>query len=226
MRQLCLPEARTWGGKRRGAGRPRQSSPSAPDHLARPDHDERHPVHVVLRVRSDVPRLRTAAGYRVIRSAMQHANTRTAFRIAHASIQHNHIHLIVESADSSVLSRGVQAFAISTARGLNRIHGRRGSVFAFRYHATTITCPRQMRSVLSYVLNNWRHHHEDRQCARARAAILDPYSTAVSLDGWLGHGSFRPPRDFVPLPVARPRTWLLATGWRRCGALDPFAVPG
>jgi hypothetical protein len=149
-----------------------------------------------------------------------------AFRIVHASIQHNHIHLILEAADSGVLSRGVQAFAICTARGLNRAHGRRGPVFAFRFHSTEITCPRQMRSTLSYILNNWRHHHEDRQCARARAAILDPYSSALALDGWRGFGTFRPPADYTPLPVSSPRTWLLATGWRLCGALDPFAVPG
>jgi REP element-mobilizing transposase RayT len=107
---------------------------------------------VVLRVRADVPRLRRGAIYLVLHRAIRRANGREGFRVVHASIQHNHIHLLVEAGTQVTLSRGVQALAIATARGINRAHDRRGSVFAFRFHATAITSPRQMRSTLAYVL--------------------------------------------------------------------------
>ncbi len=65
-----------------------------------------------------------------------------------------------------------QSLAITAARAINRAAGRRGKVFAFRYHATRITTPRQMRNTLAYVLNNWRRHGEDQRSARARAAKI------------------------------------------------------
>jgi hypothetical protein len=75
-------------------------------------------------------------------------------------------------------------------------------------------------------LNNWRRHREDERSARARAALLDPYASGLAIDAWRGHGAFTPPRDFDPLPVSPPETWLLAVGWRRCGDLDPRRTPG
>jgi hypothetical protein len=49
----------------------------------------------------------------------------------------------------------ITRFAISAAKNINRAAGRkRGTVFAYRYHATAITNPSQARKALSYVLNN------------------------------------------------------------------------
>jgi hypothetical protein len=73
-------------------------------------------------------------------------------------------------------------------------------------------------------LNNWRHHRLDRD-HRARVAI-DPFSSGASFDGWLE--DIPPPRqrhEDVVLPVSPPRTWLLATGWRRAGTISAWTVP-
>jgi len=37
---------------------------------------------------------------------------------------------------------------------------------------------------------------------------------------------FRPPPTYASLIVWFPRTWLLATGWRKHGRIDAFDVPG
>src|SRR5262245_64885528 len=111
---------------------------------------------------------------------MFRVHERADFRIIHVSIQYNHVHLICEASDRVALSRGVSALKISAARQLNRKRNRTGRVFADRYHAEIITCPRQARHALSYVLNNWRHHHEDRNVRWK----LDPYSSAVSFRHW------------------------------------------
>jgi hypothetical protein len=140
--------------------------------------------------------------------------------VAHISIQGNHIHLIVEAGDAAALESGMRALAISLAKRINRSLEREGKVFAFRYHSTALTSPRQTRNALSYVLNNWRRHNEDeRGGLHAREMAVDPYSSALAFQGW---SDFRlgmsPPPEFVelpPLPVSRAETWLLAVGWEK-----------
>jgi REP element-mobilizing transposase RayT len=205
---IAFPRERTHGGNRPGAGRPRKIGKREPAHTKRPKHHKHNPVHVVLRTCTDIPRLRTS------------------YRVVHVSVQHNHIHLLVEASGTAALSAGMQQLAAAIARGINRALHRRGHVFAFRFHATEIDNPRQARNTLAYVLNNWRRHREDERGPQQRAALLDPYSSAIALDGWRGYGRFTAPRDYGPLPVAPPRTWLLAVGWRAHGDLDPRATPG
>jgi putative transposase len=144
------------------------------------------------------------------------------FRIVHVSIQRDHIHLIVEAADRVRLARGMQGFSISCARQLNRRLGRRGAVFADRYHAVQLGSPRQVRSALSYVLNNWRHHGED----RAGSELYDPYSSARAFDGWTTPRYQRLSPRAELLPTAFARCWLLTVGWRRHRRVDPGEVPG
>jgi DNA-binding transcriptional regulator YdaS (Cro superfamily)/REP element-mobilizing transposase RayT len=139
-------------------------------------------VHVVLRVTRAAGNLRKLEMYRAIRGALGVClANRADYRVVHVSIQSTHLHLLVEADDGRALSRGMQGFAISAARRLNRALGRRrGQVFAYRYHATPITNPTQARNAISYVLNNWRRHRHD---ARAPWRI-DPYSSADAFRGW------------------------------------------
>ena len=229
---------RTWGGRRVGAGHRRDPKRHDPPHRARPAHVARYPHHIVMRTRPEVGRLRRGPIYRAVRAALVRVGEREGIRIVHLSIQHNHLHLLVEASSSSALSRGMQALSIRAARAINKSLGRKGRVFAHRYHRTDITSPRQARNALAYVLNNWRRHREDQSSAAAGAARLDPYSTARAFDGWrpAGHAlsttsavlspGGAPPPSIEPLPSAEPRTWLLRVGWRIHGHLDPFAVPG
>jgi REP element-mobilizing transposase RayT len=178
-------------------------------------------VHVVLRVVRAVGNLRTRHAYRAIRAAISRCAARTDYRVVHASLQSNHVHLLVEADDKRALSRGMQGFAISAAKRLNReLRRRRGDVFAFRYHATPVTSPTQARNAIAYVLNNWRRHRND---ARAPWRI-DPYSSAEQFAGWQtphGYGL-----RAEPLPCVRPTSWLLTDGWTRAGPIRTDEVPG
>ena len=160
--------------------------------------------------------------FAAIRAALQHVLDHWPLRIVHTSIQGNHLHLIVEAETREILTKGMQALAIVAARNINRSAGRTGKVFAFRYHATAIKTPKQMRHTLGYVLNNWRKHGEDRN----RVSKLDPYSTAIWFDGWKAIGRFTWTKTFEPLPLANPTTFLLTEGWRRRGLIDPYERPG
>ena len=226
------------GGKRPGAGRKRTlPGPSRGAHRTRPFHDRRLPVHVVLRVTQEVGRLRRHKAYAAVRLAMiaMLLAGRTGFRVVHVSIQRHHIHLLCEADDRIALANGVRALCVSTARRLNALVSeargtpRRGRVFTDRYHATTISKPRQARHALAYVLNNWRRHREDHAGLGEARASVDRYSSGIAFGGWAERDGvpFAWPTGFEPLPIAAPTTWLLQDGWRRGGAAPSlWEVPG
>jgi REP element-mobilizing transposase RayT len=212
---------RTWGGPRKGAGRKKLTKKSDPVHRPREEHASWKPVHVVLRTASGVGRLRRRETYAAVRQAVACVARRTDFRVVHLSIQHNHLHLLVEAEHTEALAKGMQAFGTSAAKAINKALARTGKVFAFRYHTSPITSPHQTRNALAYVLNNWRHHREDRNST----AHLDRFSSAVTFRGW--KLTYATPSDHDPLPVRPPETWLLRDGWSRFHPLlDPFEVPG
>ena len=219
---------RTRGGKRKGAGR-RASGPR-PIH-----HDERIrvvpsvPIHVTCRTLPRVGSLRRDALHAAIRTATTVVGRHDAFRIIHVSIQRTHLHLLVEADSGRALTAGMCSFLISAARHINRaVRARAGRVFE-RYHARSLTTPREVRNCLSYVLNNWRHHGEHRASATASRWLVDKYSSGIAFDGWkeLGRGErFITPPGHAALVVWRPRVWLLTTGWLRHGLVSIREVPG
>jgi hypothetical protein len=137
--------------------------------------------------------------------------------------------LIVEANDGDALGRGMKSLAARFARAINRALQRTGRVLADRYHLRVLTCPRQVRNALAYVLLNARHHAAE-QAAKALepAHRLDAASSARWFDGWRpGAGVDRsPPRLLGSDPaVASPRTWLLRAGWRKHALIDPSEIP-
>ena len=214
------------GGKRPGAGRKKTGRCRDSPHRKRPSLSPRHPVHVVLRT-DGVPRLRTRRYYDAIRRVLTHYLGHDDFRVVHISIQANHLHFLVEANDRRALTRYMQSMTIRAAREINRAHGNRsGKVFAFRYHATQITTPRQARNTLAYVLNNWRKHREHLATERTRAAQLDQFSSGLSFTGWSGSPRFAIPEGYELLPVSSPHTGLLRFDWQLFGLIGVFERPG
>ena len=217
------------GSKRPG---PKPKARAGSPHKTRPELKARHPVHVVLRVVGAVGNLRRRATYKAVREATLTTARREDFRIVHLSIQRNHLHLLVEADDKGALASGMQGFQISAAKHLNAAISkdrpgprRRGAVFPHRYYAEVIKTPTQARHALSYVINNWRKHREDRTEV-TRLWKIDWFSTAVMFPGWEEYGEeaflWRGPPTYDPLVVYLPRTWLLREGYKRGG--PPISV--
>ena len=208
--QLILPARPSWGGRRRGAGRRAApgSRPGVP-HRSRPLHARVHPVHATLRTAPGVRCLRAPRVFPAVRDAFA-AASRPDFRLVHFSAQDNHVHLLVEADDAHALSCGLRGLAIRVARAVNRVLGRRGALWADRYHARALTTPRAVHHALVYVLMNVRKHH-------GGGRGLDPCSSAPWFNGWRRDVEVRCTSGRAP--VARPRTWLAAVGWRRHGLL-------
>lgn len=228
-RQMPLPLSapRTWGGRRVGAGRKSGSDPGLP-HGAR-SRFRRLPGHVTLRMRSDVPSLRTTRIVREIERTFADGCVRPGFRLVHYSLQGNHAHLIVEAYDHEALGRGMKAVGARLARAVNRIAGRCGRVLADRYHHRILPTPKEVHTALRYVLLNARRHAAKAHQVVASRIRLDPASSARWFDGWkrdrLAKDERGEPPEGERPAVARPRLWLTTVGWRRHGLLDPAGVP-
>jgi hypothetical protein len=94
----------------------------------------------------------------------------------------------------------MQGLAIRIAKRLNALAGRRGGVFADRYHAHVLATRREVAHAVCYVVRNYHHHAREHLPARWD----DPWSSARFLREAPGEDA----------PVAPPRTWLLRVGWR------------
>ena len=193
-KQLSLTKTAGWGGKRRGAGRKPNGDRAGVSHKTRPSlKGDEHPVHVTLRVREGVWNLRGSRVFQIVKASFNRNRARFGFRLNHFSVQGNHMHLVVEAHDKRALSRGMHAIEIRIALALNRLMGRRGRVFADRYHSRILKTPTEVRNVLLYQLHNREKH------TGVKSNAIDP-RTSWGMDD---------------PPTVAPATWLLDKGWHR-----------
>ena len=197
---LKLPVQREFtfhGGRRKGAGRPKGNRVS---HDARPVFSKPTPAHLTLRVREDVPGLRSSRRFAAIRRCFAKANQRRHFRLVKFSVLGNHLHLIVEADDSVVLSRGMQGLGTRLAKALNRLLGRKGTLFEDHYHSHLLKSPTEVANALAYVRTNAERHY---------GGIETDYFSSEHPE-W---------RELLASPI----TWLLNVGWRLARRKRPAA---
>jgi REP element-mobilizing transposase RayT len=234
-RKRHLQQELCWhGGKRKGAGRRPVGARAGTSHKKRPEVESTQALHVVLRVSAAVGGMRRRSMYKAIRAASITAALRGRFRIVHISIQQTHVHMLVEAENKVALARGMLGFQISAARHINTALGddtlgpRRGRVFVDRYHLVVIESPTQARHALSYILNNWRKHRQDRSDA-TRGWKIDWFSSAATFPGWQelrdDKALCEVHKDYEALVVVPPRSWVLSVGWERAGTISAREVP-
>ena len=170
-----------------GAGRKPGANPGLP-HAAREHFPKTLPTHVTLRLRSDVPSLRSLGIVREIEKTLAVGCERPGFRLVHYSLQGNHAHLIVEARNPAALGRGMMAIGSRLARAVNRAAGRSGPVLADRYHYRLLSTPCEVHHALRHVLLNARRHATRARAAMARHVRLDPASSARWFDGCAPEG--------------------------------------
>ena len=206
--QLTFANKRTWGGPRINSGPTAGPRPKV-RHRPRPAHHADSPVHVTLRRAKGLPSFRADRLHRLLRDAIRDTR-RQGFRIVQYSVQADHVHLIVEADDPTVLTNGMRSFSVRVAMRVNRdILGRnRGHVWGDRHHRRELTTPSEVRNVLVYVLNNHLKHGE------WDVGLVDPCSSAPWFTGWMHRREPEPPDR--PATQA-PSTWLLEKGWSTVG---------
>jgi putative transposase len=173
---------------------------------------------VTVRVRQGLPSLRSESLFRCVLAQLRASRDRF-IRILHFSVQSNHVHLLIEAQDGRLLGRGMKGFAVRVARNLNRLLALRGTVWDERYHARSLSTPREVRNALIYVLRNRVKHVGD--------IAFDRCSSAAYLLGGWGESMYPPDARGSPdsWPVALPESWLVNVGWKRLGRIGLFDVP-
>jgi len=202
----------------------------------------RFPVHVTVKLQRGLPPLRRQAASGVLRAAFaagcrgpasrgfadgptgtEAAAAGGSFRLCHYAILNDHLHFLVEGSHRTSLARGLQGLLVRIAKALNKLWGRRGRVFADRYHDRILKTPREVRNAIRYVLGNGRKHAaEGREVSVPQA--IDTYTSAPWFDGFREKIVVRG-IEAILRPVATARTWMLTQGWRRHGLLSVHDVP-
>jgi putative transposase len=206
--QLTFADKKTWGGPRPKAGRKAGLRPNV-RHRKRPAHAYYNPVHVTMRRAKGLPSFRVDRIHRLLRDAIA-ATRRDGFRIVHYSVQADHLHVIIEADDATILTNGMKSFAVRIAMLVNHrvMMRRRGRVWGDRYHRRELASPSEVRRALVYVLNNHMKHGE------WEVGLVDPLSSAPWFTGWM---HYRDPRPPDPPSGEKARTWLLDEGWSTVG---------
>src|SRR5215475_3539306 len=161
-KQLSLHLPR-WGGKRKGAGRPRTPGRlrRRVSHLRRPKLAARFPVHVTWRTSEGVWNLRSQRSFSRLTRAFYASAVRFGYRIVHYAVMGNHVHLIVEARDEGALAIGMQSLGIRIAQSLNQMMKRKGRVLSDRYHSRILKTPTETRHCVGYLQTNAQKHYQE-----------------------------------------------------------------
>jgi len=187
----------------------------------------RCPVHVTVKLRQGLPKLRRKAERAALLAAFAAGNAGVEragnFRLCHFAILNDHLHLLAEGEDRQALARGIQGLLVRIAKTLNKLWQRRGRVFADRYHDRVLQTPREVRHCIRYVLGNAKKHAaEGRELLVPQA--IDTYTSAPWFDGFRENITVRG-IEAIPRPVMDACTWMLTQGWRKHGLISVHELP-
>ena len=194
----------TWGGARKGAGRPRGRSDHYVPHERRERVGRSEALLVRLQCADDVPSLRNRGIRKTIEEIVANQE-RDGFRLVHFALLKDALLLLCEANNAEALSRGVQGLASSVARKVNRALGRSGRFFGDRFRTQRLKTPEAAQAALREMFIS--------------GSKVNTHSSAAWFDGWArGAG---PGRAKGQSPLDAARSPMLTKGWRKKGLLRP-----
>lgn len=141
---------------RKRAGRPPIHHPAI-RHTKRPKFFQTRSLHLTIKVRENKADIQNKKILLRLNRAIQLAR-KQGLKIIHFALEFNHVHLLVEAGNHQILHRGMQALGISLAKGINKMKQKKGAVYKHRYHFRQITCARELKNVIHYILSNCKKH--------------------------------------------------------------------
>ncbi len=213
------PDRSNWGGRREGAGRKPKGEVAGVPHRPREPISSRYPALVVLKVEKGMPSLRGKAERQLLFLVLANQCERDGFRLVHFSLQRDRFYLIVEGTDRAKVARALKGLGVAASVRLNRLWGRRGRLFTDRYEIHVLKSPKAVRDALAYLLRN-----EKRREMEQKGFLKAPASSGPWFDGWQQRLDLNG-IESAPSPVARARSALLTTDWRRLGLIAIGETP-
>ena len=136
------PRVLKHGGKREGAGRKPMGKASGTPHRKRCHVDDEKPLMLTMSIAKGLPSLRRKETLKVWRAALRAVRrARKDFRVIHYALLGNHIHMLVEGDSTEAVSKGMISLQCRFAKAWNKVLGRKGSVFADRFHHVPLLEP-------------------------------------------------------------------------------------
>jgi REP element-mobilizing transposase RayT len=120
-------------------------------HRARPQFDQRMPVHVTVRMAEHVWTLQSGRSLRALDSALSQGTDRFGARIVLFALIGDQIHLLVEADNTESLLRAMKGLGVRISKGLNRMMGTRGSALDGRYHCRLLSTPAEVSQTVSFI---------------------------------------------------------------------------
>lgn len=152
------------GGFRKGSGRKRIHSRGVA-HRTREVVKHYQPLHINFKFKTFI---RKKESLRILKKALINAR-KQGLKIVHFSMQSNHIHLIVEAKDNSILSSGMRALTVTFAKGLKM-----GRIQVERYHLHVLKTKREVKHAVHYVAFNRQKHD------KGTYTVIDEFTSALS----------------------------------------------
>lgn len=154
------------GGPRKGAGRKRIKSKGIA-HRTREKVTCHKPLHVNFKYRTTI---KNKFCLRLLKRAIHNARAQ-GLKVIHFSLQHNHVHLIVEATNNSILTSGMRSLTVTMTKGLKM-----GKVQLERYHLHVLKSIRETKHAVHYVLFNQQKHE------KGTSSQIDEYTSLLGLN--------------------------------------------
>lgn len=154
------------GGRRPGSGRKRLHSKGVA-HRVREKVSHRTPLHINFKYKTLI---RNKLCLKLLKRAIMNARSH-GLRIVHFSLQSNHVHLIIETENNSILSKGMRSLTVTFAKGIKK-----GKVQLERYHLHVLRSIAEAKNATRYVLFNKQKHE------KGTYSKIDEYSSILMLD--------------------------------------------
>ena len=149
------------GGRRPGSGRLRIRSQGVA-HRTREKVGVRTPLHINFKLRTPIKnKLCLSLLKRAIINARSHG-----LCVVHYSLQSNHVHLIVEARDNTLLTRGMRSLTVTFSKGIGK-----GRVQLERYHLHVLRSLKETKNAVKYVIRSEQRH------SRLKRAYVTSYSS-------------------------------------------------
>ena len=126
-------------------------------HIERPKFQRVRSFHLTIKVKKNKADIQNKKILKALHHAIKRARLKD-LKIIHYTLEYNHVHLLVEAYNNSVLHSGMQALGISFAKAVNRVKSTKGTVYKHRYHLRQISSPRDLKNVLHYIFHNGIKH--------------------------------------------------------------------
>lgn len=152
----------------KGAGRPAIHDIGI-RHLARPHLKKPSSLHLTIKIKKIKADIKNKSILSILKRAILNARKK-GLRVLHYSLEYDHVHLLIEAENNTILGKGMQAFGVTLSKAINRVRKLKGGVYKHRYHFRQISSARELKNVMNYIFSNGMKH-------KTAMSIVSPFNS-------------------------------------------------